>query len=1618
MPVAECIKNRGEYYNSHYLETNFEKDVQELVREWTDARSPAERLAGRGELYFRAKQDAAEALQFQRAADSERQTEFRNGLWTALGYEDLHTTTLDLSGGRGSVCVRGELKRSGSSYVLLLEGPFVLPETALPSGHGAEGPLDVAPVFADVPEGTAAEFESTGRLITELFAQEDAARWILLLAGSRLLRLDRHTWAEGRFIEVDLDDAFSMAQPTIFRQIAGLCARRALAPDQGEPPVDRFEDGSHRFASGVTEKLQFAVREAIEILANEWVEARRLSKRSYTSLGEDEPALANGDRAVTAKRLHHEALVYVYRLLFCLFAESRGGDSGLLPVNDDAYRLGYSLEALRDLEDALLNEEAAGGAYFHQHLLHLFGLIAGGTPVADQHAHEYVGSRTAFAVRPLTATLFDPRETLLLDRARLRNSALQRVIQRLSLSETSAGRGRGRVNYARLGITQLGAVYEGLLSYQGMFMEEDMLHVKAAAGDFRDNKTQTYFVPVSRQKDFKADELEHEETDSRQSYRDGPPRKARVRVYHKGEFVLHLNGVERERTASYYTPEVLSRTLVNEAIDELFLTRGKLTADEILGLKICEPAMGSGAFLNEAAEELARRYLLLKQEENGTQIDPVRFPDELGRARHYIATRNIYGVDLNPMAVELGSLSLWLGSMHRLLVRAGVEGAADEYRAPAVPWFGLRLRNGNSLIGARRAVWKAADLKQGLHLDGSTAPRLLKPGEARKEDEVYHFLVLDPDSAPTARDKLFRTYYPKGAEAANRRLKEWKDCLWANDDGSPAALLRSALAVSALVDQHWADYTERRLRALEATACTASVWPQPADSAEALATGPTLLEQERVRHELEAQSGSFQRLKLLMDLWCALFFWIAIDPKTAADIPTQEGFLSVAKLLLGGLDEESPEERTWLKEVVGLDLKTIQLASGDASKLPDVDSLAKALPWYDFAQRHAEEEHFFHWELVFPEVLGLHGDARGFDLMLGNPPWIKASWQDAQALDELDPLLGVRGAKSAAYNKARPKLLEQGHERDEYFREFRRSEGAVVFLNSARMYPELKGIQTNLYKNFLVRFWELLSDYGVGALLHQQGVFDDSRGGLLRNHYYARLRRHYQFRNEKQLFPILHTRTYNMNIFGTARPNPDFSVVFGLFHPRTIAECRDESRRCDPIPGTKDTAGNWELAGHPARMVRIRETELRLFARLFDDQADLWRETKLPHLHSTEMLSMIQKLADAPGKMGDAVEKYFATECFHESNAQRAEEIVREQSPSFQPETAQDWVLAGPHIFVGSPLAGSAQTDCPIAQAYDPVDLTEIPEDFLPRSPYKPGKKFKEQVPRWEGQPVTEHASIAWRRMGSYTGERTLIAALMPAGPTHVNTVISAHFTDAELLAFCAGQLASLPTDFVIRFKSAGDMYAKSMGELPLAAPPNGRGRIVARALRLNCLTNHYADLWTEACPADIAKDSWTIDDPRLTNEFEHPWNKLKPKTWDWKTPLRTDFARRLALLEIDVLVAQGLGLTLDELQTIYRVQFPVLQQYERVDEYDAKGRRLPNTARKDPGGKELRTAREERDEVVKLGKAKADKPITIEYTLDVGKKTVEKTFYPPFGGVDREREYGEIWAEWGRRLG
>jgi type II restriction/modification system DNA methylase subunit YeeA len=283
-------------------------------------------------------------------------------------------------------------------------------------------------------------------------------------------------------------------------------------------------------------------------------------------------------------------------------------------------------------------------------------------------------------MEPLRCDLFDPARTPFLNRVRLRNHVLQKVIELLSLSREERNRRRGRISYSQLGINQLGAVYEGLLSYTGFFVEEkDGLYEVKPEGEAYDPLKQAYFVPRSALGEYKEEE---------KVYADG-----RLIHHPQGSFVYRLAGRNRQKSASYYTPDGLTQCVVKYALKELLKDK---SADDILNLNICEPALGSGAFLNEAVNQLADAYLERKQRETGRVIGHDDYLLEKQKVKAYLADNRVYGVDRNPVAIELAEISLWLNTI---------------YEGHTIPWFGGQLVAGNSLIGAQRQAFARAQLE-------------------------------------------------------------------------------------------------------------------------------------------------------------------------------------------------------------------------------------------------------------------------------------------------------------------------------------------------------------------------------------------------------------------------------------------------------------------------------------------------------------------------------------------------------------------------------------------------------------------------------------------------------------------------------------------------------------------------------------------------------------------------------------------------------------------------------------------------------------------------------------------------------------------------------------------
>ncbi len=528
------IHNVGEFYSHHYLDAVLEGDLKDQLKQWAQAekeggpKEPAKHLFGLANRYFtlRGKADGERSV----VERWKLAREFHAHLLDALGYP-YEPAAVPLESG-AVVPVLCSISRGGQPFLWVVDAPF-------PDGEDAE-PLAERPLAEQLPTGAeGAELPEASweeLLDGELFRQETPPRWVLVLAGCDVFLIDRHKWPQGKYLHFELGELLGRRQTTALRATAALLHRSILAPDDGVCVHDTLDENSHKHAFAVSTDLKYGARRAIELIGNEAIRYRREVSHEGV-FGDDE----------LAGNLTAECLTYLYRLLFLFYVEARGGEAGVVPMKSDAYRLGYSLEALRDLELVpLTTAEARDGFFIHQSLERLFHIVnrgfgGGQLALPEEEQDPSFGS---FFVSGLRSPLFDPERTPTLSSVKLRNVVLQEVLQLLSLSREQRRKGRGRISYAQLGINQLGAVYEGLLSYTGFFAKDDLYEVRAA-NEVKDEEARTYFVPKDDIDKYKSEELVRDE--------DGKPR-----THAKGNFVFRLAGRDREKSASINTPELLT----------------------------------------------------------------------------------------------------------------------------------------------------------------------------------------------------------------------------------------------------------------------------------------------------------------------------------------------------------------------------------------------------------------------------------------------------------------------------------------------------------------------------------------------------------------------------------------------------------------------------------------------------------------------------------------------------------------------------------------------------------------------------------------------------------------------------------------------------------------------------------------------------------------------------------------------------------------------------------------------------------------------------------------------------------------------------------------------------
>lgn len=398
-------------------------------------------------------------------------------------------------------------------------------------------------------------------------------------------------------------------------------------------------------------------------------------------------------------------LTVLMRLVFILYAEDRG-----LLSNDPIYANYYSVTGLFERLRAddgrypdTMDQRYGGWAQ----LLTLFRLIHEG----GKHAGFQIPARKGYLFDPDRYPFLEGRKV---DAApnvpRVSEGVLFRVLSNLLVLDGE------RLSYRTLDVEQIGSVYEAIMGFNlevargrsiaikpakshgapaTINLEELIAERPAERAKWLAERTDQKLTGQGLDALKKAGSLD----ELLAALEKKIARQVTPNVVPKGAMIFQPSD-ERRRSGSHYTPRSLTEPIVRKTLEPILKQLGdKPTPTQLLELKVCDPAMGSGAFLVEACRQLGD--VLIKAWHVHNQVP--RIPpdeDEILHARRLIAQRCLYGVDKNPMAVDLAKLSLWLATL-----------AKDH----PFTFLDHALRNGDSLVGLSKAQIRRFHWQEGVH---------------------------------------------------------------------------------------------------------------------------------------------------------------------------------------------------------------------------------------------------------------------------------------------------------------------------------------------------------------------------------------------------------------------------------------------------------------------------------------------------------------------------------------------------------------------------------------------------------------------------------------------------------------------------------------------------------------------------------------------------------------------------------------------------------------------------------------------------------------------------------------------------------------------------------------
>ncbi|MBS2021772.1 MAG: N-6 DNA methylase [Deltaproteobacteria bacterium] len=482
-------------------------------------------------------------------------------------------------------------------------------------------------------------------------------------------------------------------------------------------------------------------------------------------------------------------LTIVLRLVFLLYAEHQGAMPGDATFVRN-YSVGGLFERLR--ADAGRNPDTMDrrfGAYAQ--LISLFRLVFQGgghgpLEIPARHGELFDPARYPF----LEGGAHDALERF--DAPRVPDGCIHRVLEKLLVL------GGERLSYRALDVEQIGSVYESMMGFSierakgvsiGVGSATVVVDLEALLRKPGADRARTFLAET----DLKLSTKEASAFKAATTVDDlvvalGGEKGRRGKLSHRTPTPLAAGslflqpGEERRKSGSHYTPRELTEPIVHATLRPVLAQLGKSPKpDQLLALKVLDPAMGSGAFLVEACRQLAEKLVVAWDTHGGMPPLP---PDEtrLLLARRLVAQRCLYGVDRNPFAVSLAKLSLWLVTL------------AKEH---AFTFLDHALKHGDSLVGLSRAAidqfdWDLAE-EPGPLFDGKSA--LAKVTRLREQ------ITKAPDDAQDAQRLAFKDSEDAAFEARLRGDL----CVRAFFEGDSAKSRRTKLALASEAYKRWVD---------------------------------------------------------------------------------------------------------------------------------------------------------------------------------------------------------------------------------------------------------------------------------------------------------------------------------------------------------------------------------------------------------------------------------------------------------------------------------------------------------------------------------------------------------------------------------------------------------------------------------------------------------------------------------------------------------------------------------------------------------------------------------------------------------------------------------------------